>query len=114
MGKRGVKNIGSNIPGELSDELVQTLFEGRTIRIDRIVSHGQVSPPGFWYDQEASEFVMVIKGRAKLCFDGEEGLVMLGPGDYLMIPARVRHRVEWTDPDQDTVWLAIYCESEHF
>ena len=103
-----VKNIFSNIPDSLPEELIEGLAGKGAVRIERIVSRGQASPPGFWYDQERSEFVMVLKGRAKVALAGKEELVILGPGDYIDIPAHVKHRVEWTDPEQDTIWLAVH------
>ena len=82
---------------------------GNAARIERIVSHGQVSPDGFWYDQDEAEFVLLLAGAARLRFaDGE--IAALSPGDCLEIAAHRRHRVEWTDPDQPTVWLAVFYE----
>lgn len=78
------------------------------VRIERIVSRGQASPPGFWYDQDAAEWVIVLAGSAALLFEGETDPHRLAPGDYLHIPAHRRHRVEWTDPDQATIWLAVH------
>lgn len=100
-------NLGDAIPGSLPEELVSVLAAGRDVRIERIVSHGQASATDFWYDQEENEFVLVTAGRARLALaDGE--VMALGPGDWVNIPAHARHRVEWTDPDTDTVWLAVY------
>ncbi len=73
-----------------------------------IVSRGHTSPEGFWYDQAQDEFVLLVKGRAGLRFEGDDRVLVLEAGEYLNIPARVRHRVEWTDPDGDTVWLAVH------
>ena len=99
-------------PGPLPDELFTTLAHGRgsmsgNVRIERIVSTGQTSPEGFWYDQGWDEFVLVVRGAARLEVEGE-GERPLGPGDWAMIPARTRHRVAWTDPEQTTVWLAVH------
>ena len=99
-------------PGPLPDELFTTLAHGRgatsgSVRIERIVSTGQTSPEGFWYDQGWNEFVLVVQGAARLEIEGE-GERPLGPGDWVMIPARTRHRVSWTDPDRTTVWLAVH------
>jgi cupin 2 domain-containing protein len=88
-------------------EIADVLAQSTGGLVVRYVSHGHASKPGFWYDQEESEFVMVLDGRARVAFDDGE-TVELGSGDYLWIPAHVRHRVEWTDPDQDTVWLCAY------
>jgi len=103
-----MNNLFSKIPAELPEELVETLLESNSVKIERIVSHGHTSPADFWYDQEQHEWVVVLKGRAKLRFEGEAQSVELGPGDYLNIPAHCRHRVAWTTPDEKIVWLAIH------
>ena len=93
-----------------SDEQVQRLLTGPGIRIERIVSTGQASPSGFWYDQYWDEFVMLVSGTAGVLFEGEAATRSLRPGDHLTIPARARHRVEWTSATEPTIWLAIHCE----
>ena len=80
------------------------------LKIERIISHGQASPPDFWYDQAWNEWVIVLKGSATLRFEDEPATRALGAGDYVFIPARKRHRVEWTEPQQPTVWLAVHFE----
>jgi cupin 2 domain-containing protein len=100
-------NLADAIPGSLPEELVSVLAAGRDVRIERIVSRGHASEPEQWYDQDEHEFILVTSGRARLVL--AEGDVMeLGPGDWVNIPAHARHRVEWTDPDADTVWMAVY------
>jgi cupin 2 domain-containing protein len=101
-------NLLSDIPQELPAEQFTTLLAADHARVERIVSTGQVSPPGFWYDQEEAEWVLVLAGAASLEFAGEPALRQLAPGDYLHIPAHARHRVAWTDPARPTVWLAIH------
>lgn len=103
------RNLLAQIPAVLSGELVETLCQAENIRIERIVSRGHASPPGYWYDQQEHEFVLLVSGRARLAFaDGTT--VDLHPGDWLNIPAHKKHRVEWTDPVRDSVWLAMfYC-----
>lgn len=101
-------NLFSAIPTELPDELSEILVARNAMRIERIVSRGHSSPPGFWYDQEDNEWVLVLTGRARLRFAADAGLVELGVGDCLEIAAHRKHRVEWTDPDQDTIWLAVF------
>jgi cupin 2 domain-containing protein len=103
-------NLFADIPADLPDELVETLLSGTSFRIERIVSHGHASPAGFWYDQDRPECVVVIRGRASLRFEGEEP-IMMGPGDLVNIPAHNRHRVEWTTPDEPTVWLAVHYDT---
>ena len=80
----------------------------RQVRIERIVSTGQASPPGFWYDQDWGEWVVLLSGAARLRLAEEAEARRLAPGDWVDIPAHCRHRVEWTDPDQPTVWLAVH------
>ena len=105
-----ISNLFENIPDNLPEELVDILASkgDRGIRIERIVSRGHSSPPGYWYDQDRNEFVVLIKGSASLRFEGSEDTVVLQPGDWIDIPAHEKHRVEWTDPDQDTVWLVVH------
>jgi cupin 2 domain-containing protein len=80
------------------------------VRVERIVSFGHASPPGFWYDQPWHEWVVLLTGAARVLFEGDSAPVQLGPGDSLDIPAGRRHRVEWTAPDGPTVWLAVHYE----
>ena len=104
-------NIFANLPERLPEEETIVLAEWPGAVVERIVSTGQASPPGFWYDQDFAEWVIVLTGAAGLLIEGEEGPRRLGPGDYLELPAKVRHRVEWTDADQPTVWLAVHWKS---
>ena len=99
-------NQFTDLPANLPDELLTTLLEVANIRIERIVSNGQASPDGFWYDQNEHEWVIVLKGAARLQF--EDSLVEMKPGDFVNIPAHKRHRVEWTTPDELTIWLAVF------
>ena len=105
----GVINLFDGVAERSVEERLETLLAGARFRVERIVSHGHASPPGFWYDQPGREWVVVLSGRARVRFEGEQALE-LGPGACLDIPARARHRVEWTDPDGPTVWLAIHYE----
>lgn len=100
-------NLFDAIPDDLPDELVQTLLSGSDLRIERIVSQGHASPDGFWYDQEEHEWVLLLAGAARLRFEDEE-LFDLTPGMFVSIPAHRRHRVEWTEPNRPTIWLAIH------
>jgi len=102
----GPMNFFSNIPENLSEELTTVLQEGHGVRIERIVSHGHNSPAGFWYDQPESEWVLVLKGAARLEF--EDRMVEMGPGDYINIPAHQKHRVAWTNPTEPTIRLALF------
>ena len=106
------KNLFQNIPDHLPEELVQVISESNNVRIERIVSKGHSSPDGFWYDQDRNEFVVLLKGKAGLLFEGEPEIVIMEPGDYVEIKAHVKHRVEWTHPGKSTVWLAIHYSDE--
>jgi cupin 2 domain-containing protein len=99
-------NLLSNVPPNLPEELTTVLQEAHGTRIERIVSKGHRSPEGFWYDQQEHEWVMVLHGAARLAF--EDRVVEMLPGDWINIPAHQKHRVEWTSPDEPTVWLAVF------
>jgi cupin 2 domain-containing protein len=104
-------NVFADLPELLSDEEFTTLLAAHKVRIERIVSHGHASPPGFWYDQDRSEWVIVLKGAARLRFEDQDRPVDLRPGDWLAIPVHRKHRVEWTTPDQPTIWLAVHHDA---
>jgi cupin 2 domain-containing protein len=101
-------NIFANIPNDLPHELFETLKTNASFRIERIVSQGHASAEGFWYDQDQDEWILLLRGAARLRFEDDGRLVELARGDFIDIPAHKRHRVEWTDPGQPTVWLAIH------
>jgi len=112
MGRKIKKeNLFRNIPAERSRELIETIAETEHVRVERIVSRGHASAPGFWYDQTEDEYVLLLQGRARLKFDGDNGILSMTPGDGIIIPKHVKHRVEWTDPDQDTIWLTVFYPS---
>jgi cupin 2 domain-containing protein len=104
-----MQNLFASIPDDLRSELLETLLETPHVRIERIVSLGQASPDGLWYDQARHEFVVLLKGAARLRFESEEPIELV-PGDSLGIPAHRRHRVEWTTPDEPTIWLALFYD----
>ncbi len=99
-------NLFAEIVAKAEQEEIAILADQAGVRIERIVSTGQASPPGFWYDQAWAEWVVLLTGMAALRFESEPEPRLLGPGDWLEIPAHARHRVEWTDAEQPTVWLA--------
>lgn len=99
-------NLFSDIPAHLPAELIGTLLDAADVRIERIVSHGHASPDGFWYDQDRHEWVVVLKGAAKLRFEDE--VLEMTSGSFVHIPAHRKHRVEWTTPDEPTIWLAVF------
>lgn len=98
-------------PG-LGGEDIATLLKANGVRLDRIVSHGAASPEGFWYDQPEAEWVMVLAGRVRLSLEGQNSEIALEPGDAIFLPARCRHRVSWTDPEQATIWLCLFVDAE--
>lgn len=94
--------------GSREEEITETLLDTEGFRLERIVSTGQKTPDGEWYDQDVDEWVVVLTGKARLKFEDSDELVDLGPGDYRNIPAHSRHRVEWTTPSEPTIWLTIH------
>lgn len=105
------RNIYGEIPPTLPAELIQTLAEVGNVRVERIISAGQATAAGAWYDQSWDEWVILLSGSAGLLFEGEHQVRQLSPGDYLLIPAGCRHRVEWTDAMRKTVWLAVHVHN---
>jgi cupin 2 domain-containing protein len=101
----GTKNVFDDLPQHLPKELVQILLRAADVRIERIISHGHASAADFWYYQPQAEWVIVLKGAARLQF--EDGMVEMRPGDFINIPAFKKHRVDWTTPDEPTVWLGV-------
>lgn len=99
-------NLFAELPDALQEEQVQNLLVRGGVRIERIVSQGQASPPGFWYEQAEHEWVVVLRGRARLNVAGATH--ELQPGDALDLPAGCRHRIEWTTSEEPTVWLAVF------
>jgi len=101
-------NLLRDVPDAGAGEVVHKILAAPRMRIERIVSLGQASPPGFWYDQPQAEWVLLLAGAARLRFEDEPEARPLVAGDWVNIAARRRHRVEWTDPARPTVWLAVF------
>jgi cupin 2 domain-containing protein len=101
-------NLLSSLPDAQGAEVVEALLSRPGIRIERIVSLGQASPTGFWYEQGEGEWVLLLAGAARLRFEDEAQSRSLAPGDCLDIAPHRRHRVDWTDPATPTVWLAVF------
>ena len=97
--------------GKGQAEFVERLAQGDGVRVERIVSRGHTSPPGFWYDQAEAEWVLVVAGSARLQLHPDR-MIELGAGDHLFIAPHERHRVDWTDPSCDTIWIAVYFASD--
>jgi len=91
-----------------NSEFFQNILCNQTIKIERIISEGHASPPDFWYDQDEYEWVILLKGMAQIRFKSAPEAITLSEGDYLLINPHERHRIEWTDPNQKTIWLAIH------
>jgi cupin 2 domain-containing protein len=106
-------NLLRDLPDARAGEITERLAGSRPVRIERIVSHGQASPEGFWYDQDEVEFVLLLTGAARLRFADDGRSVELGPGDWVEIAPHRRHRVDWTDPAAPTVWLAVFYKPCH-
>lgn len=100
-------NLFAGLSANAKDEQLDLLTESAGVRIERIVSTGQASPPGFWYDQPEDEYVVLLTGAGEIRFDGNLRVTMK-PGDWIDIPAHVRHRVEATQADPPTVWLVVH------
>ena len=102
-----VKNIFDGLPQSGGEEEFLELFANRAVRIERIVSRSHRSPAGFWYDQDEDEWIMMVRGSAKLEFAGGE-FVEIKAGDYLLIPEHAQHRVAETEAE--TIWLAVHLK----
>ena len=101
-----------NIPEELPNELFEHIICNSSFKLERIISKGHSTTEGQWFNQTKDEWVILLKGSAGIAIEGEEGTVVLKPGDYMHLPAHLKHRVEWTDPATATVWLALHYEQE--
>ena len=101
-------NMLAHLPADRDTEHFDTLVQLDNGRVERIVTFGQCSPQGFWYDQDHGEWVLVLRGHAKLEVEGFPEPVDLHPGDYINLTAHTRHRVAWTTPEEPTIWLAIH------
>lgn len=104
-------NLFRQLPEAKKSEQIETLLKTSGFRIERIVSQGQASDEGFWYDQPDDEWVVVLEGSARLEIAEPPSVVELTAGDWVSLPARCRHRVAWTDPDRPTMWLAVHGSS---
>lgn len=100
-------NVFEKIPKPLNEELFEPLLSKEGMKIERIVSFGHTTSEFEWYEQKTDEWVILLKGKAVLSFENEEDLT-LEAGDYLNIPAMKKHRVSWTTPDEESVWLAVH------
>jgi len=97
---------------ELSQEVYQLekfeqIVSGKNIQIERIISTGQTTPSGQWYDQELDEWVILLQGEAELSY-ADDTRIRLNAGDYLLISAHKKHRVEYTSMEPSCIWLAVH------
>jgi cupin 2 domain-containing protein len=107
----GIVNLLKDLPAAAPDEVFETLLARPGVKLERIVSRGQITPEGEWYDQDQDEWVLLLAGAARLTIQtagAGEDEKDLAPGDALLLPAHCRHRVSWTDPQRPTVWLALH------
>jgi cupin 2 domain-containing protein len=102
-----IGNLFDSVPEAISGELFSELARGDNVRIERIVSKGHTSPASGWHDQAENEWVIVLKGEATISFESSEE-VNLQPGTHLTVPAHKKHKVIWTSPDTETIWLAVH------
>ncbi|MDF1581072.1 MAG: cupin domain-containing protein [Desulfuromonadales bacterium] len=102
-----LNNLRAEIPADLPDEHFDPLYATDNFLLERIVSRGHATAPGSWYQQERPEWVYLLCGGARLAFDHAKPCT-LAPGDQLLLPAGLRHRVDWTAPEADTIWLALH------
>ncbi|RKZ78328.1 MAG: cupin [Candidatus Parabeggiatoa sp. nov. 1] len=107
-----IENIFKPLITPTTDEVFEKLLSTSHLTVERIVSTGQATPADEWYDQEQDEWIILLSGSAGLLFETENIVQVLHPGDYVHIPAHQRHRVEWTDLSQPTVWLAVHYQHE--
>jgi cupin 2 domain-containing protein len=101
-------NLFEQLPPRADEEYFETLLEKTGLQLERIVSQAHATPTGEWYDQDWDEWVLLLQGSACLSIENEPEPVLLKPGDTLTLPGHLRHRVEWTDPEQPTIWLALH------
>ncbi|MDI3325019.1 cupin domain-containing protein [Pontibacterium granulatum] len=103
-----MKSVLTDLPADKVQEHFEDLLTRPGVKLERIVTYGQATPPGEWYDQAWDEWVMIVQGEAKLLMARDEQLLHMKPGDHVLLPAHCRHRVEWTPEGQTTIWLALH------
>jgi cupin 2 domain-containing protein len=102
-----VNNIFKNIPTNLADESFEDIISKDGLKIEKIISYGHITEEFQWYDQDHDEWVILLKGEATLSFENENA-IELSLGEYINIPAHKKHRVSWTLPNKETIWLAVH------
>ena len=112
MNRSAQSSLFRNLPDAADQERLEELCQTKSFRIERIISAGQVSPPGFWFDQPDEEWVLVVQGQAEILLLDPDEAIRLSAGDWLMIEAHRKHRVEVTSREPLTIWLAVHGRSE--
>ena len=107
-----IKNIFSGIKNQSPEEIFEPIIKTNQFKIERIISSGQSTDKGKWYDQDVDEWVILLKGSASLLFESNNEKIIMKPGDYINIPAHQKHRVGWTVADEETIWLAVRYRNE--
>ena len=107
-----IKNIFSGIKNQPPEEIFEPIIKTNQFKIERIISSGQSTDKGKWYDQDVDEWVILLKGSAGLLFESNNEKIIMKPGDYINIPAHQKHRVEWTVANQEAIWLAVRYRNE--
>ena len=105
-----LRNLFENLPDICRAEIFETILDNSVLKIERIISEVQATPLTQWYDQDWDEWVALLQGNACIMFEEDATSFVLKPGDYLYIPAHKKHRVEWTDRNEKTIWLAIHIK----
>lgn len=94
----------------LEEELVTILHEDGHVRVERIVSTGQRSPDGFWYDQDEDEWLTLVQGESVLLVEGRT--ICLQAGDTYFLSAHQRHSVESTTAEPPCIWICVFIKQE--
>ena len=100
-------DIFSNIPKDLTDEFFEDIVLANNVKIEKIVSQGHISPKSGWYNQDKNEWVILLKGEAILLFEDNKE-IHLKSGEYINIPSYTKHKVLWTNPTEESIWLAVF------
>ena len=112
--KNRINNLFSDIPKQYPDELFQTLLQNSHLTLERIISKGHFTASNQWYNQDSDEWVILLQGQARLQFAKDLSIITLNAGDYLLIPAHEKHRVDWTDPTVTSIWLALHFNEKPY
>jgi cupin 2 domain-containing protein len=102
-------NIFEDMPDAGAGEVIEVVaqFGQGAVRIERIISGGHASAEGFWYEQEEDEWVVLVRGEARLLIEGRDEVFAMQPGDHLELPAKLRHRVDFVS--DDALWIAVFA-----